>query len=186
MMDWNHLAEQAVALGAFKAGVIPISDVSFERSFRDMCESNACGNYGACWTCPPDAGDIDTLIAKAKTYQKALVYQTVGRLEDSFDIEGMLEAGKLHNDLAQAISRWAKEAGAFGEDWLHLGAGGCRLCPVCAKRTNEPCRHPQDAMASLETYGVAVSELAASCGMKYINGQNTVTYFGAVLFQDGE
>ena len=186
MMDWNHLAEQAVALGAFKAGVIPISDVSFERSFRDMCESNACGNYGACWTCPPDAGDIDTLIAKAKTYQKALVYQTVGRLEDSFDIEGMLEAGKLHNDLAQAISRWAREAGAFGEDWLHLGAGGCRLCPVCAKRTNEPCRHPQDAMASLETYGVAVSELAASCGMKYINGQNTVTYFGAVLFQDGE
>lgn len=33
---------------------------------------------------------------------------------------------------------------------------------------------------------MAVSELAASCGMKYINGQNTVTYFGAVLFQDGE
>ena len=110
----------------------------------------------------------------------------MGQLEDSFDIEGMLEAGKLHNDLAQAISRWAREAGAFGEDWLHLGAGGCRLCPVCAKRTGEPCRHPHDAMASLETYGVAVSELAASCGMKYINGQNTVTYFGAVLFQDGE
>ena len=85
-----------------------------------------------------------------------------------------------------STASWAREAGAFGEDWLHLGAGGCRLCPVCAKRTNEPCRHPQDAMASLETYGVAVSELAASCGMKYINGQNTVTYFGAVLFQDAE
>ena len=34
MMDWNHLAEQAVALGAFKAGVIPISDVSFEQIGR--------------------------------------------------------------------------------------------------------------------------------------------------------
>ena len=67
----------------------------------------------------------------------------MGRLEDSFDIEGMLEAGKLHNDLAQSISRWAREAGAFGEDWLHLGAGGCRLCPVCAKRTNEPAATPR-------------------------------------------
>jgi hypothetical protein len=37
-------------------------------------------------------------------------------------------------------------------------------------------------MPSLEAYGVNVSKLAASAGMKYINGQNTVTYFGAVLF----
>ena len=29
---------------------------------------------------------------------------------------------------------------------------------------------------------VAVSELAPLCGMKYINGENTVTFFGAVLF----
>ena len=39
-------------------------------------------------------------------------------------------------------------------------------------------------MASLEAYGVNVSELASASGMKYINGQNTVTYFGAVFFQE--
>jgi hypothetical protein len=37
-------------------------------------------------------------------------------------------------------------------------------------------------MPSLEAYGINVSELAKSAGMKYINGQDTVTYFGAVLF----
>jgi hypothetical protein len=37
-------------------------------------------------------------------------------------------------------------------------------------------------MPSLEAYGVNVSALASAAGMKYINGQNTVTYFGAVLF----
>jgi predicted metal-binding protein len=63
-----------------------------------------------------------------------------------------------------------------------LGAGGCRVCPVCAKKTDEPCRHPELAMSSLETYGINVSKLAASAGMKYINGKDTVTYFGAVLF----
>jgi hypothetical protein len=41
-------------------------------------------------------------------------------------------------------------------------------------------------MASLEAYGFNVSRLAAAADMKYINGQNTVTYFGAVLFKENE
>ena len=65
---------------------------------------------------------------------------------------------------------------------LTLGAGGCRICPVCAMKTGEECRHPDRALASLEAYGVNVSKLAAASGMKYINGQNTVTYFGAVFY----
>jgi predicted metal-binding protein len=70
---------------------------------------------------------------------------------------------------------------------LHLGAGGCGVCEVCAKRTGEPCRFPEKAMPSLEAYCINVSELARAAGMKYVNGQNTVTYFGAVLFTpDGE
>ena len=44
------------------------------------------------------------------------------------------------------------------------------------------CRFPDRAMSSLEAYGVNVSELAVQCGMRYINGENTVTYFGAVFF----
>lgn len=123
-MQPQELTAHIVEMGAYKAALLDVSLIHFDRKFRELCQSNACGNYGACWTCPPDAGDIDTLIARAKTYQKALVYQTVGRLEDSFDIEGMLEAGKLHNDLAQAISRWAKEAGAFA------APGGRRLPAV--------------------------------------------------------
>ena len=64
---------------------------------------------------------------------------------------------------------------------LHLGAGGCNICPVCARVENHPCRFPDMAISSLEAHGINVSRLAAECGMKYINGQNTVTYFGAVL-----
>ena len=117
---------------------------------------------------------------EAQSYQKALVYQTVGTLEDSYDFEGMMEAARLHNELSRALAKWFATL-PFAKK-LHLGAGGCHMCGVCAKRTNEPCRHPELAMPSLETYGINVSELAASSGMKYINGQNTVTYFGALLF----
>lgn len=44
-----------------------------------------------------------------------------------------------------------------------------------------PARRPWLACPSLESYGIQVSELAARCGMKYINGASTITYFGAVL-----
>lgn len=180
-MDYSALAARVCELGAYKAGVIDLSDIRFDRSFRTMCETNACGNYGKCWMCPPDAGDIDALMNEAKGYQKALVYQTIGTLEDSYDFEGMMEAARLHNELSQALTELFATL-PFSKK-LHLGAGGCHMCTVCAKRTNEPCRHPELAMPSLETYGINVSELAASSGMKYINGQNTVTYFGALLFR---
>lgn len=174
------MVQHLLHLGAFKAAVTEVSNIRFDRAFRAMCESNACGNYGRCWTCPPDAGDIDQLIETAKGYDYALVYQTVGELEDSYDFEGMMEAGGLHNNLVMSVCAWADALPLSRK--LHLGAGGCRLCEVCAKKTNEPCRHPDKALGSLETYGIAVSDLAATCGMKYINGQNTVTYFGSMLF----
>ena len=65
---------------------------------------------------------------------------------------------------------------------LHLGSGGCGVCKVCGKVDGTPCRFTDLATASLEAYGINVSALAKAGGMKYINGQNTVTYFGAVLF----
>ncbi|MBE6634179.1 MAG: DUF2284 domain-containing protein [Ruminococcaceae bacterium] len=172
----------ATELGAARVGTVAIEDVTFDPVFREICASNACGQYGKCWTCPPDVGEIDRLIEEAKGYSYAMVYQTVTELEDSFDYEGMMEAGNTHNRLAQALRRRMDEMGI--ENVLHLGAGGCRLCGVCAKKTNEPCRHPALAMRSLEAYGIHVSKLAEAAGMKYINGQNTVTYFGAILIRE--
>ena len=72
------------------------------------------------------------------------------------------------------------EAGAR----LHLGAGGCRMCFRCAKLEGRPCPFPDRALASLEAYGMDVTALAALTGMPYINGPNTVTYFGAVLREE--
>ena len=177
---FDRLADLAVSLGAFRASVIPVADIETDASFRDMCAANVCGNYGRNWMCPPDAGEIHDLMAALKTYSYALVYQTVSELEDSYDFEGMMDAGVAHNRLMVEMRRGIE--GLNLSRVLHLGAGGCRMCEVCAKRTGEPCRHPDLAVASLETYGVNVSKLAPAAGMKYINGKDTVTYFGAVLF----
>ena len=179
MEEYRELMDRVEAEGC-RAGITKVEDIQFEPEFRKACEANSCGNYGKCWMCPPDAGPIDELIARAKTYRYALVYQTIGQLEDSYDFEGMMEAAHTHSQLSERLRPVFASCGL--ERTLHLGAGGCHVCSVCAKRTEEPCRHPDLAMASLETYGVNVSQLARLCGMKYINGENTVTYFGTLLF----
>lgn len=182
---FEALKAAPIALGAYKTGIIDAREISLDRAFRAMCEANSCGMYGRCWMCPPDVGDIDVLMAEVAEYDYALVYQTVSELEDSFDFEGMIAAKKRTYPLAQSLRDVFRNRGI--DKVLHLGAGGCGVCETCSKKTNEPCRYPGRAMPSLEAYGVNVSRLASAAGMKYINGQNTVTYFGAVLFSlDGE
>ena len=160
-------------------GEAEVSQFRFDPEFRALCEKNTCGFYGACWTCPPDAGTLDELIARVRGYERALVFQTVYPLEDSFDIEGMHEASVRHNRLVQAVQAAAK---ASGEDCFVLGAGACGACNTCTKREGKPCRSPERAVVSLEACGVDVSQLAKLAELKYINGANTVTYFGVLLY----
>ena len=68
-------------------------------------------------------------------------------------------------------------------DALMLGAGGCNYCKRCAAADDKPCPFPDKAFASLEAYGIYVSQLAEAAGLKYINGQNTITYFSAILLK---
>ncbi len=171
-------------MGAFRAEYVPVAKIETDPFFRKMCEANTCGNYGKSYMCPPDVGEIDELIAELDHWDMALIYQTVSALEDSYDFEGMMEAGEKHNALSGKVRCLVKGLGC--QDALYLGAGGCRLCPVCGKKTGEACRHPKEAMSSLEAYGINVSRLAQQSGMRYINGQNTVTYFGAVFFKKEE
>ena len=180
----NEMLEKLTALplecGAFKANVIKTEKIETDRRFRDMCETNSCGVYGKCYMCPPDVGEIEVLMQEVRRYDYALVYQTVTELEDSYDFEGMVEAKKRTYPIAQSLRDVFSDMKL--ERVLHLCAGGCGVCERCAKQTGEPCRFPEKAMPSLEAYGFNVSELAKSAGMRYINGQNTVTYFGCVLF----
>lgn len=179
-MNNQILEKAALELGAQNASIVEVKDIIFNADFRKACEANRCGKYNRCWTCPPAIGGIDELIQKAKSFDYGLVYQTITSIEDSFDIEGMLEAGKKHNALSHQIGKCFSASGL--EKWLNLSAGGCNICRRCAKLTNEPCRHPDEALSSVEAYGTSVQDLAKLSGMNYINGKNTVTYFGMFLY----
>ncbi len=175
------LSAAATAAGASAVNVIPVSDISFDVAFRDMCAANSCGKYGKCYMCPPDVGEIETLIAKARSFSDALVFQYVGTLEDSFDFEGMVAAKEHFRTITFKLRDELRARQA--ENALLLGAGGCGVCEKCSKEEDLPCKAPDLATPSLEAYGIHVSRLAAAAGMKYINGPDTVTYFGALLLK---
>jgi uncharacterized 2Fe-2S/4Fe-4S cluster protein (DUF4445 family)/predicted metal-binding protein len=179
-MSW--MKERILELGAEHAAQINGEEIPLDRSFRAACEQNACGYYGKCWTCPPDAGPIDQLMDRVRSFQKAIVFQTISSLEDSYDIEGMHDAAVRHNRLVQAVGKAAQEW--IGTGYLLLGAGACGVCPRCAKAEGAPCRFPDKAVVSLEACGVDVAGLAKKSGLKYINGVNTVTYFGLLLYHE--
>ena len=62
-----------------------------------------------------------------------------------------------------------------------LSTGGCHLCKTCTY-PDAPCRFPDRMSPSISSYGIIAANLAESAGMPYINGENTVTYFGLLCF----
>lgn len=166
--------------GVHKAAIIEIQDVVLSASFRDICAGNACGMYNRCWQCPPDIGEIDALMDTFRQYQTGILYQTVYKIEDSFDIEGMGASARCHAQVSQQVNDAMKEA--LHVPFLHLSCGGCNLCERCAKVDGLPCRFPEKALPPMEGYGIDVYQTTACTDLKYINGQNTVTFFGLVAF----
>ena len=104
----EQLIQLALDSGATKATVIHTQDIVMSATFRDICKSNGCGLYGKCWMCPPDIGPVEELMEKVHSYEYGLLYQTVGEIEDSYDIEGMGEIGAQHEKNSIKLDRAVK------------------------------------------------------------------------------
>ena len=136
----NEMLEVYLKNGARKAYMIDVDQIPFDEDLHAYCNSNQCGSYGKNYGCPPFVGDTKELIAEAITYQKALVYQTIGKLADSLDIEGMKDAMIKHNEVADRIG---EELSFDPDEHLDLRAGPWVACKECAAINNEPCRYPE-------------------------------------------
>ena len=153
-------------------------DITFSEQVRAACESNMCGRYGKSWTCPPGAGDWKVLAEHYKSYENAFVFTTKHDIEDSFDIEGMGEAGKQHAKADEAILALLEKQ---DQQYELSGAGSCSICGECTY-PNAPCRFPEKARRSMEACGIDVVALSKFCGINYTNGPNTVTYFSIIYY----
>ena len=176
----NNFIELISKEYSVNCGTSAMQNDMFHTQLRASCESNTCANYGLCHTCPPNIGSAEDCIKRVKEYKMFIAFNKVYTLDDSFDFEDMVRGKQDFNKVVIGIAKIAKKT--FNNP-LVLGAGGCGVCDECAARSNLPCRFPSKAIASLEAHCIQVSQYAEYSSLKYINGNNTVTYFGGVFLK---
>ncbi|MBQ3141628.1 MAG: DUF2284 domain-containing protein [Clostridia bacterium] len=152
----------------------------FSNEVRQICAGNGCGRYGKTWTCPPGVGPVSEWKERMLGYDHAVMFNYVGEIEDSFDFETMTEIGAEFDQKVRAVKKILEDNQV---DFLIFGAGSCSLCKPCSY-PDAPCKRPKDAIPSVEACGLFIARIAEPCGFKYINGTNTVTYFGLIMYND--
>jgi predicted metal-binding protein len=165
--------------GFEEAGSLNMEALVFRPEVREMCEADRCKSYGKCWSCPPGCGTLEEISERAKAYPGGILVQSVAQLEDEFDIETMMEIEKLHK---KRFARFVEEVRDMQPDCLPMSAGACSVCEICTC-PDAPCRFPDQAIPSMEAYGLFVSDVCARSGMKYNYGTCTICYTSCILLR---
>ena len=158
--EWEKLAKEA---GFTAAAPLEAASVRLYPEVRAACEKNSCGLYGRRWSGPPGCGALEDCRTRIAAYQRGILVQTTGELEDAFDGEGMMRVEALHKEQFCALhERLLLQYPRL----LALGTGGCTRCRDCTY-PKAPCRFPQKMTASMEAYGLLVHEICQNSGLRY-------------------
>lgn len=162
----------------FQTGVIDPRKIEYRQDMRDLCEQNVCRKYGTTWACPPGVGTIEECKERCRRFNTMVVFTGKFDLEDSFDCEGMIEGAHDFKKMALEVEAAVKP---YLDDYIMFSNESCDTCEACTY-PDAPCRFPEQVHHAIEGYGILVTDLASKVNVTYNNGPNTVTYFGAVMF----
>ncbi len=178
-MDFDFLLNE-YKLTEYK--LLDPKDISIDQSVREMCEQNSCGQYGRNYMCPPYIKSISDCKKEIHSYSNAVLFTRAYPKKNSFDFEGMMAAALDFGKTIQKLKSNLQEKYP-DRKFLFLGAGGCPVCEKCACIDDEPCRFPDRAFSSVEANGIEILQLCKEIGVKYNNGNNSVTYMGMILYK---
>lgn len=174
MNQWLQLAKDCGFTAAVPLDVgtlVPMPMV------RQACAADKCQAYGKNWTCPPYCGTLEECRQQIQRHSQGLLLQTMGHLEKTIDTKGYRRIEAAH---VQALQSFAQVFQKTHPEALFLGAGGCRRCKTCAYP--QPCRFPEEAMSSMEGYGLFVTQVCRDNGLPYSYGPKTIAYCACVLY----
>lgn len=177
-MTPEKAAEWASDFGFSHVGVMEVDNVHLYPELRAMCNNEQCPTYGTNWTCPPACGSLEENTEQIRKYKHGIIVQTTCNMKSNFDVEAMMNGGKEHMERFRAFR---KELIQAYPDMLALGAGGCQICGKNCTYPDEPCRFPDEALSSMEAYGIHVNEVCKQNGLKAHYGDLTLTYVGCYM-----
>ena len=174
MANWEHIAKEC---GFDEVYPMDPAKLKVETWVRDTCAEDKCHAYNHNWTCPPACGTLEECAAEMEGYEHGLLLQCVGKTEKRIDTATYMKTGQR---LMSALTEFADRLKAEYPDALVLGAGACTICKECAYP--EPCRFPDKAISSMESYGLFVTRVCKDNDAKYYYGPGTIAYTGCVLY----
>lgn len=174
-MNYESLSALAQQAGFTGWSPLDAATIELKQEVRDMCA--ACKQYDKRWSCPPGCGTLEDCTARIRSYERGILVQTMGDVEDGFDIEAMMEIEADHKAHFREMYAALREQGA---DVLALGAGCCTKCRDCTY-PQEPCRFPRDMVSSMEAYGMLVMEVCKANGLQYYYGSDKMAYTSCFL-----
>lgn len=176
-MTYEELAALAKEAGFEACAPLNPATLRPKQEVREMCAANTCGRYGKCWSCPPDCGSLEDCQAQLGQYTGGILVQSVGEVEDGFDIEAMMEIEATHKARFLRLYDVLRRGGG---SVLALGAGCCTQCPTCTC-PDAPCRFPEKRISSMEAFGILVLEACKANGLTYYYGPEKMAYTGCFL-----
>lgn len=172
--------EEIFRAGFQDAGVISTEELRFYPEVRKTCEGNRCGGYGRSWACPPAIGTLEECRERVLQFGQLQLFSKAYLLADSMDFSCI---GSIMKDFKERSRTLNSQLRQQLRDILVLSNEGCGRCKTCTW-PEAPCRFTEELLPSIEGYGFVVSELAKKVGIPYQNGKNTVTFFGAVIYNE--
>jgi len=154
--------------------------LKFMPEVREMCAAGRCRSYGHSWACPPACGELEEWQEKASRYEKGILMQTVGDVEDSLDFEAIMDIAKRN---AASFTAFADKVFDMGLDCLPMAVGACSRCGECTY-PDAPCRFPDRKFSSMEACGLLVSQVCIDNGVPYNYGPGKMAYTSCLLYND--
>ena len=179
-MTQKDILALAIKAGFTAAAPLNPDTIQLKQDVRQMCADGNCGMYGKRWSCPPGCGSLEECNENILGYPSGILVQTTGKIEDSFDFEGMQEIEAKHKQCFQVMHASLTK---YFAHLLPLGAGCCTICKVCTY-PEQPCRFPEKMVSSMEAYGMLVTEVCKSNNLPYYYGPNTMTYTSCFLYSE--
>ena len=176
-MTYEQLTDLAREAGFSAWAPLDVSTIQLKPEVREMCASNSCGQYGKRWSCPPGCGTLEECAQDIRKYDRGILVQTYGDIEDGFDFEAMME---IESDHKAHFAQMYDALRCAGIPVLVLGAGCCTQCTKCTY-PDESCRFPEKMISSMEAYGMVVLEVCKANGLQYYYGADKMAYTSCFL-----
>jgi len=120
-------------------------------TFAECCRQ--CPNYGNLWTCPPFGYSTDDVLSRWKTALVVALNIVMDKpgisLSEAWPAVRPVRV-RLERRLLELEKEWGGTAFGFSGECLH--------CRECARKSGQPCRHPELVRPALEAYGFDVGK----------------------------